>query len=359
MYQMKNKLQVKIPGKLYVAGEYAVVESGHTAILTAVNRYITLTLEDSERNELWIPHYENPVSWPVGGELKPDGEHWTFTAEAINIATTFLKSEGIELTPVKMMIETELIDKSGAKYGLGSSAAATVAVINALMTKFYPEISMLKKFKLAALSHLVVQGNGSCGDIASCMYGGWIAYTTFDQEWVKHRLAYKSLEWFMKEPWPLLEIETLEEPTSVFSVGWTGTPVSTGKLVSQIHAFKQEDSENYQQFLTRNNQIMKQIIQAFHTKDEELLYSSIKENRRILQDLGTKAGVNIETNLLKKLADLAEQNDGAGKSSGSGGGDCGIAFSKTPEIAGKLVNEWEKLGIKHLPFNTGKVQITE
>ncbi|EPC3250754.1 phosphomevalonate kinase, partial [Listeria monocytogenes] len=49
---MKNKLQVKIPGKLYVAGEYAVVESGHTAILTAVNRYITLTLEDSERNEL-------------------------------------------------------------------------------------------------------------------------------------------------------------------------------------------------------------------------------------------------------------------------------------------------------------------
>lgn len=141
---MKNKLQVKIPGKLYVAGEYAVVESGHTAILTAVNRYITLTLEDSERNELWIPHYENPVSWPVGGELKPDGEHWTFTAEAINIATTFLKSEGIELTPVKMIIETELIDQSGAKYGLGSSAAATVAVINALMTKFYPEISMLK-----------------------------------------------------------------------------------------------------------------------------------------------------------------------------------------------------------------------
>lgn len=44
---------------------------------------------------------------------------------------------------------------------------------------------------------------------------------------------------------------------------------------------------------------MKQIIQAFHTKDEELLYSAIKENRRILQELGTKAGVNIETSLLK------------------------------------------------------------
>ncbi|WP_252989728.1 hypothetical protein, partial [Listeria monocytogenes] len=34
MYQMKNNLQVKIPGKFYVAGEYAVVESGHTALLT-------------------------------------------------------------------------------------------------------------------------------------------------------------------------------------------------------------------------------------------------------------------------------------------------------------------------------------
>ncbi|SQC68686.1 phosphomevalonate kinase [Listeria fleischmannii subsp. fleischmannii] len=62
-----TKIQVKVPGKLYIAGEYAVVESGHTAILTAVDRYITLTIEDAPKNELIIPHYDDAISWPLGG----------------------------------------------------------------------------------------------------------------------------------------------------------------------------------------------------------------------------------------------------------------------------------------------------
>ena len=36
---------VSAPGKLYVAGEYAVVEPGHPAILVAVDRFLTVELE--------------------------------------------------------------------------------------------------------------------------------------------------------------------------------------------------------------------------------------------------------------------------------------------------------------------------
>ncbi|STY44707.1 mevalonate kinase [Listeria grayi] len=354
---MKHEIKVKVPGKLYVAGEYAVVESGNTAVLTAVDKYISLTLTDHERNELWIPHYKEPVSWEIGDELKPEGEHWVFTAEAINIVTTYLRKEGIALSPVKLVIETELIDDSGAKYGLGSSAAATVAVVNALTARFAPETSIIKRFKLAALSHLVVQGNGSCGDIASCMYGGWIAYTTFDQEWVKHRLAYKTLDYFLETDWPQLKIEPLESPEMIFSVGWTGNPVSTGKLVSQIAAFKAENHASYQEFIEGTKKAVKKILTAFREKNNAILIEAITENRLWLQKLGQSAGVEIETALLRKLADSAKELGGVGKSSGSGGGDCGIAFSKTKEAALQLKEAWKALGIQPLPFKEGTAQI--
>ncbi|WP_099221650.1 phosphomevalonate kinase [Listeria costaricensis] len=352
-----SKLKIKIPGKLYIAGEYAVVESGHTAILAAVDRYITLTLEDSWKNQLTIPHYEDTVTWPLGEELQAEGEHWTFTAEAINTATAYLKARKISLSPIKMTIETELIDESGFKYGLGSSAAATTAVIKAMMARFAPDTPLETQFKMAALSHLVVQGNGSCGDIASCMYGGWIAYTTFDQDWVTRHLPYKSLAWFLTNPWPNLKIEQLETPTLPFAVGWTGNPVSTGKLVSEIQVFKQEQPDDYRLFLEKTGTYVEQMLQALKEKNLPLLFSSIKQNRLALKALGEQAHVPIETELLGKLAEAAEQHGGAGKLSGSGGGDCGIAFLAEESEKLLLETEWEKLGIKSLPFHTGSTKI--
>ena len=35
----------KAPGKLFIAGEYAVVEPGHGAIVAAVSRYLTVTID--------------------------------------------------------------------------------------------------------------------------------------------------------------------------------------------------------------------------------------------------------------------------------------------------------------------------
>ena len=34
----------RAPGKLYIAGEYAVVEPGHRAVLVAVDRFITVRI---------------------------------------------------------------------------------------------------------------------------------------------------------------------------------------------------------------------------------------------------------------------------------------------------------------------------
>ena len=38
-------IEVSAPGKLYIAGEYAVVETGHPAVIAAVDQFVTVTVE--------------------------------------------------------------------------------------------------------------------------------------------------------------------------------------------------------------------------------------------------------------------------------------------------------------------------
>ena len=45
-------IQVKAPGKLYIAGEYAVTEPGYKSVLIALNRFVTATIEPSTQVEV-------------------------------------------------------------------------------------------------------------------------------------------------------------------------------------------------------------------------------------------------------------------------------------------------------------------
>src|SRR5699024_11473101 len=40
-------IRVKAPGKLYIAGEYAVTEPGYKSVLIAVDRFVTAAIEDA------------------------------------------------------------------------------------------------------------------------------------------------------------------------------------------------------------------------------------------------------------------------------------------------------------------------
>ena len=42
-------IQVKAPGKLYIAGEYAVTEPGYKSVLIALDRFVTATIEETDQ----------------------------------------------------------------------------------------------------------------------------------------------------------------------------------------------------------------------------------------------------------------------------------------------------------------------
>ena len=65
----------------------------------------------------------------------------------------------------------------------------------------------------------------------------------------------------------------------------------------------------------------------------------------MLRRLGEASGVPIETPELKKLSEIADDYSAAGKLSGAGGGDCGIAVCFDEVTANNVVSAWEDEGL--------------
>ena len=59
-------IRAKAPGKLYIAGEYAVVEPGQPAVLVAVDRYLTVHLEVGEAASVGRVHSSAYERGPLG-----------------------------------------------------------------------------------------------------------------------------------------------------------------------------------------------------------------------------------------------------------------------------------------------------
>ena len=77
----------------------------------------------------------------------------------------------------------------------------------------------------------------------------------------------------------------------------------------------------------------------------------IRYNRSLLQQLGERSGVQIETPVLKQLCQIAEKFGGAAKTSGAGGGDCGIVAIDGHADLNAMIEEWTKQHIEHLPLS--------
>ena len=53
----------------------------------------------------------------------------------------------------------------------------------------------------------------------------------------------------------------------------------------------------------------------------------------------------LETPSLTKLCQIALQENASAKTSGAGGGDCGICFITKPQQEDTITTQWEKAGI--------------
>src|SRR5690625_2369472 len=338
------KIKVKTPGKLMIAGEFAVLEPNYKLIVTAVNRFVYVTVEDAPHNTLTLENYNlRKLSWFYKAgkiHMAKSSNATRFVEQALKITYDYLTENKYETTPIKLNIKSELADSSGRKYGLGSSAAVVTSVVQAVLEKFMPQ----QMSKIASIAHVITQGNGSGADIAASSFTGMIEYTSFQAEWLlKSYKKSTNITQLIESDWKYLSIKELSLPESVqLVVGWTGSPASTKSLVKQLRKLKDQNIIDYKSFLTSSKKAVDYILEGLKTNNQEAIYTGIEENRKALALVGQRANVEIETAKLYDLSRAAKKFAGAGKLSGAGGGDCGIAFIPTHSNIDELKDVWKQ-----------------
>ncbi|WP_282801036.1 phosphomevalonate kinase [Secundilactobacillus kimchicus] len=350
-------ISVKAPGKLYIAGEYAVVETGYPAIIVALDQFVTVSINQADTigSIVSAQFEENSIYWRrEDGKMVFDNRDnpFHYILSAIRVTETYAKTLHKQLGVYHLTVESDLDAADGRKYGLGSSAAVTVATIKALCAFYELPVTADKLFKLAAIAHFDIQGNGSLGDIAASVYGGWIAYRSFDREWLKLAKENYSFTSLLNQPWPGLEIEPLTPPADLkLMVGWTGSPASTSHLVDHVALNKAERQEAYEHFLANSKACLNEMISGFRAQDLDKIQHQLTVNRKLLNQLEAFTHTQIETPLLAQLCNIAESFGGAAKTSGAGGGDCGIALMRVQNDLPALTTAWRDVGIRPLAFN--------
>lgn len=348
------------PGKLYLVGEYAVVEAGYPAVIAAIDRYVTVKIETAVVATIWSTQQKNlTVNWERDeeGKICVDKDHpYALLVSALQVTEDYLYQSGVTISESYAVAITSQLDhdESGHKYGLGSSGAVTVAVVGAVLAHYGVILSPLHLYKLAVLSQLELGMTGSFGDIAASSFGGVVAYRSPDRKWLQSVLSEKDVAAILAADWPGLDIKRLSLPAGLeLLIGWTGSAASTANLVETVSDCRQTDDKEqvHQQFLATCRTCVESFIRACQTENLKQVYAAVNENRRLLLDFAKGMDLVIETPALTQLCELALAAGAVAKSSGAGGGDCGIAFSTSDNQKEEIYQAWQAAGILPLPFN--------
>lgn len=351
---VKVMLTVKAPGKLYLAGEYAIVEPGYHALLVTLDQFIYADICPGEKH-YQVTSAQYPAEQLTWKNQAPVSDNFKFVLQAIKVVQQFLTTQGQTLPYFKLHLRSDLNSRKQQKYGLGSSAAVTVATIKALVA--FTDLNLTNEiiFKLAALTHYQVQQNGSLGDVAASTYTGWVYYQSFDRAWLIKQLAEQEISELVAMPWPKLQIKAFTPKNIELLIGWTSKPANTKELVDQIKLIKQAHPDQYQNFLQVSEQATNQLYDALLKGDYPKVVQTTTTLSNNLKQLG---GAIIITPLLQQLISCGQKLSLAAKSSGAGGGDCGICLIQQNDQQKKqLLNCWRQHGIT--PLNLKVYQTNE
>lgn len=353
----------RAPGKLYIAGEYAVVEPGHRAVLVAVDRFITVHITPCSpageyAGTISSRLYANGSrSWrrrPQDGQAEAVGGEDDYIISAIRVVETLVTQGGGRPRSFDLSVSSELEENDGRKLGLGSSSAVTVATVRAVATFYGMAADDLTVYKLAMLASDTVQPIGSGGDIAASAMTGWVAYTSPDRSWLRRARQRArvggSVSDLVEADWPGLSVRRLPPPSLRLQAGWTGAPASTPALVADVQAGS-HGADDYAVFLRDSQDCLARLITAIEDDDTAQIIRKIARNRALLAGLSRISGRTIETAELARLVEIALEHGAAAKSSGAGGGDCGIALCTPATDLVALRAAWETAGILPLDLS--------
>jgi phosphomevalonate kinase len=325
---MKNKYKVQTGGKLYLAGEYAVLTPGYGAVIQFIPIYLSATIQEANTYQLVSDLFGYSV------DLTPNKDY-SLIQETIRLMEEWLKDQGLDPNPIALHIAGTLGEK-GKKYGIGSSGSVVLLVIRAMAALYEVDLSPDLLFRLAAVVLVQRGDNGSMGDLACIAYEDLIYYQSFDRVWLHEVLTSQPLSQVLALDWHY-QIRVIQPAISYdFLVGWTKEPAISSDLIRQIKGAIKED------FLKESQTAVKNLEKGLREGNQNEIEASIQRADQNLKALNPL----IYTPALKELQQATDGLSACAKSSGAGGGDCGVALSFDPLETQTLIERWTEKKIE-------------
>jgi phosphomevalonate kinase len=343
-------IEARAPGKLVIAGEYAVLAGG-PGIAAAVDLPATarITTRSGGGNVLRIPETgaTHPFRWIASGpprweQSAPGALGRPLEAVVETLYARRLLARAGDLPPCLIELSTDAFywtDDAGSRHklGLGSSAAVLVALCGALL-RFIGggPVDQAELLALCWEAHRRFQGGAGSGlDVATALAGGVIA-AEFDGPGTVPRVT--PLAWPRK-----LEALAL----------WTGVSASTPALLARLKAWQDRDPPAAATALARLSGAAARCLAAWRTGDPGVVLDALADFAGGLRVLDEGGNLGIWSREHLALQSLAGRHGVLYKPSGAGGGDFGLAFSQSREDLEALGRAAEKQGFLCLEMPLG------
>ena len=302
-------------GKLYLAGEYAILEDYASALITSVPKKITVFVEESDKTTIFDTINKTSVG------LFEENSNFTLVQQFIQFLTEYTNSD--KTFALTIFNELHSDDK---KYGLGSSGAVLVAISRAILSFENITYNDLTIFKLVALFNIKHNLSGSMGDVAASINDGITFYQKFNAEFVNNMIRQnKSVKEIINTNWDGLLIEKIHPKADLSILArWTGEAVDTKEHVKLWKQHKDNYKEEFKVFVENSNHLVKTLKDNLVETDASNALNTINKLRENLLYLESFSKIPMETNAMKNYIN----SHSAGKQSGSGSGDIVLGFEK-------------------------------
>lgn len=312
------------PGKLVLAGEYAVLH-GYPAIAAALSRRARVAVLATGGDDIVCEtRGYRPGSWPLragrDGELVADDE------APLAMLQQVLETVGAVLPAgTRLLLDTsEFATEDGRKFGIGSSAALTVALTAALAADSNPGVLGA----LARNAHRAQQQGGSGVDVACALHGGVILFRDG-----KMRAERDSL------------------PAGLHcQVLWSGQPASTAEHVARLARDLQRPKTRAS--LTALGRVAESLERIF-AADAAAFVDGIAAWTAALERFDNDCGLGIFAGGFAALATHARKQGLVFKPCGAGGGDVGALLATDPERMVDFVERAQRSGFTVLEAGLG------
>jgi phosphomevalonate kinase len=303
-------VRASAPGKLIVAGEYAVLH-GHPAVVVAIDRRVVATRGAAAAG--------SPFLAAVARAIADERGAGSAAARAAR----------------DLAVDSRALGQDGVKLGLGSSAAVTVAATALALADDAGPLDLAAVHRLAHRAHgdaqaaLAVTARGSGLDVAAAVHGGVLVATPLDD--APPRTA------------------SLVVPAALTLVPvWTGRPADTRTLVAAVAAFAARDPRAHAARVADLAAVATALVAACDRGDAAAVVAALAQGAAALEALAAASGAALVLPAHRAIAALAERTGGTAKPTGAGGGDIALAAFADPLAARRFRLEATALGMKLL-----------